>query len=517
MNSPIPGTTIQSLMFPKARYTSARAAAWAQRNGFDGSAPDVGSAKATMIRVRLKAPTRFVKGSFKTIPLSDDVKAVIGVAAPAARKNPVKLRRNTVVGDHAQVHGYTRKLPGRPVAAMPPARPTRPGPYLLIDDKVYRVMRFSPYEASAHGARPSSATAWGEIQRVTKDGKETGRRLSANFYEEPPHIAISFKPRSYLSKSYTDLGDSFLPAGRIPTSNPSQEATMAGRPKSRARRNPNRAPVSILATYGVGDSGMHPILDQALEIAELAKSLPVPYVSARVSQIGGPDRAATTLAVSLDPRSEWNNGNFENSRHAKFMVDPKDGSIEQLTGGKVPRFRKARFSTPAGAIAKIAKWAEGATTKSNPRARRNPLTVNPPLSTPDIKLHKDGRVTYWSVYEQRWVKGARVPDRELAAMSAPERKKVQAHLARHGGAMANPRRRKNPNSGGPYYTIVTFGYWPGRRTKGGVQRVFRSLSNARKAAEDCPNHVTCRIYECDSLELARTADISEIRRGERIA
>lgn len=112
------------------------------------------------------------------------------------------------------------------------------------------------------------------------------------------------------------------------------------------------------------------VLEQALDIAERLKSLPVPYVSARVSQLGGAHRAATMVAVSLDPRESWSNGIFENSRHAKFSVNPEDGTIEQLTGWKVPKFRKARFKTPAEAVAKIAKWAkEGSETKANPRKR----------------------------------------------------------------------------------------------------------------------------------------------------
>jgi len=40
-------------------------------------------------------------------------------------------------------------------------------------------------------------------------------------------------------------------------------------------------------------------------------------------------------------------------------------------------------------------------------------------------LHPDGRVTYWSVYAQQWVDTyQRVPDRELAAMSALERRMI---------------------------------------------------------------------------------------------
>lgn len=43
--------------------------------------------------------------------------------------------------------------------------------------------------------------------------------------------------------------------------------------------------------------------------------------------------------------------------------------------------------------------------------------------------HRDGTVTYWSVYLQSWVRGARrIPDKELAAMNSVERKRVMSHL-----------------------------------------------------------------------------------------
>lgn len=42
--------------------------------------------------------------------------------------------------------------------------------------------------------------------------------------------------------------------------------------------------------------------------------------------------------------------------------------------------------------------------------------------------HRDGTVTYWSVYRQCWVERAEsVPDRELAAMDERERERVQRH------------------------------------------------------------------------------------------
>ena len=47
----------------------------------------------------------------------------------------------------------------------------------------------------------------------------------------------------------------------------------------------------------------------------------------------------------------------------------------------------------------------------------------------NTKYHEDGTVTFWSVYEQRWINHAqRVPDRELAAMPTDEREEVKAFL-----------------------------------------------------------------------------------------
>lgn len=59
------------------------------------------------------------------------------------------------------------------------------------------------------------------------------------------------------------------------------------------------------------------------------------------------------------------------------------------------------------------------------------------------------------------------------------------------------------------YAITTFGPSPRKR-------VFSDLDNAICVAERLPNTTTTRIYECASEALARSADISEVRDGERI-
>ena len=48
--------------------------------------------------------------------------------------------------------------------------------------------------------------------------------------------------------------------------------------------------------------------------------------------------------------------------------------------------------------------------------------------------HRDGTVTYWSVYHQVWVhRAAAVPDCELAAMREQERCRVTTALSRARG------------------------------------------------------------------------------------
>ena len=62
------------------------------------------------------------------------------------------------------------------------------------------------------------------------------------------------------------------------------------------------------------------------------------------------------------------------------------------------------------------------------------------------------------------------------------------------------------------YAVVTFGTSP-RNT------IFAKLDHAIAAAEAAIGRGSCvcaRVYRCDSRELAKTADISVVRKGETI-
>lgn len=63
-----------------------------------------------------------------------------------------------------------------------------------------------------------------------------------------------------------------------------------------------------------------------------------------------------------------------------------------------------------------------------------------------------------------------------------------------------------------YYAVVTFGTSP-------RQTVFTSVERAKKAAANAIGRGSCtdaRVYECSSRKLAKTADISVLRKGESI-
>ena len=65
--------------------------------------------------------------------------------------------------------------------------------------------------------------------------------------------------------------------------------------------------------------------------------------------------------------------------------------------------------------------------------RRTEMNIHTAAARPadpyQTRYHRDRTVTYWSVYEQVWRRHAYyVPDRELAACSAPERHRIIRHL-----------------------------------------------------------------------------------------
>jgi hypothetical protein len=101
-------------------------------------------------------------------------------------------------------------------------------------------------------------------------------------------------------------------------------------------------------------------LDDANTLAQqLNSQLSAPYVKAQVSTLGGAERPSVMLSISLDPKSEWKNGIYENSRYARFHIH-YDGVIERFSGYGTPKFRKSRFTKTDDVIKKINAYIQEA-------------------------------------------------------------------------------------------------------------------------------------------------------------
>lgn len=53
------------------------------------------------------------------------------------------------------------------------------------------------------------------------------------------------------------------------------------------------------------------------------------------------------------------------------------------------------------------------------------------------KLHKDGTVTIWDIYEQKWKRVEWITDEVLASFPQKEREKILKHLSRQKGETAD--------------------------------------------------------------------------------
>lgn len=95
--------------------------------------------------------------------------------------------------------------------------------------------------------------------------------------------------------------------------------------------------------------------EQATEVKTALEAV-VPYVSASYSDLGGADRAAIMVCLSLDARETWVNNIRENSRLMHLSI--RGNKVEQfsLQFRASKRFRKATVKTMPEAIAKIIKY-----------------------------------------------------------------------------------------------------------------------------------------------------------------
>ncbi len=89
----------------------------------------------------------------------------------------------------------------------------------------------------------------------------------------------------------------------------------------------------------------------------LNAKIKAPSVSSHVSTLGGVNRASAIVPVSLDPKSMWANGIFQNSRYFILRID-RDGTMEMFSKSYrlKDKMRKSKVASLPTAVAKINKY-----------------------------------------------------------------------------------------------------------------------------------------------------------------
>lgn len=82
-NCPV-GTKIQSIIFSKDKFTEKSAKSWAESNDFKYGKVDE---KLNTYRLRQNAPSEYRKGSFRTIDITDGVKAIVACPIDSSKKS----------------------------------------------------------------------------------------------------------------------------------------------------------------------------------------------------------------------------------------------------------------------------------------------------------------------------------------------------------------------------------------------------------------------------------------------
>lgn len=92
----------------------------------------------------------------------------------------------------------------------------------------------------------------------------------------------------------------------------------------------------------------------------LNAKIKAPFVSSQVSTLGGVNRASAIVHVSLDPKSSWANGIFQNSRYFLMHIS-RDGTMEMFSKSYrlKDKMRKSKVASLPVAVAKINKYIAG--------------------------------------------------------------------------------------------------------------------------------------------------------------
>ena len=102
--------------------------------------------------------------------------------------------------------------------------------------------------------------------------------------------------------------------------------------------------------------------DEAIAVAkELERGIDAPFVKGTVSTLGG--NPSVLIKLSLDPKNEWNNNIFENSRYIHLRLEPDStkNNLEMFNKShkiEDKPMRKQKAKSVKEAISKINKYID---------------------------------------------------------------------------------------------------------------------------------------------------------------
>jgi hypothetical protein len=97
-----------------------------------------------------------------------------------------------------------------------------------------------------------------------------------------------------------------------------------------------------------------PSVEDKVKLVELLDGI-FPYYYVERSTLGGEENASIIVKVSLDPKEQWINGIYHNSRYAMFHIGA--GKIEQFSRSKTEKFRKCNSKSIEEAGYNLIAWS----------------------------------------------------------------------------------------------------------------------------------------------------------------
>lgn len=210
-----PATTVQTLILSKKRFKSAKAASkWVRDNGFKVHKIDETS---TSYRFRQREPSKFIKGSFRTITLTTGVKAVVGRLKKKTNRTTIKFRVDFIarqddeqivtgiVADASNVDSFKNRVPRKEVwraayrfmelyrnMGVSHSRDGKGRP-IILNDKIRILESWVTREKTTLDGTSVPVDAWlltvrindSKIWRAVKDKKLTGFSFEANAKRVP--------------------------------------------------------------------------------------------------------------------------------------------------------------------------------------------------------------------------------------------------------------------------------------------------------------------------------------------